>query len=89
LLVTVTCGGASVGYKAMGSVGMQTAPARIISRAQTVANTGRWIKKSTKRTLPFACAAQEAAMPYEAQRLLLVVLAQGLHGGAIDQELNS
>jgi len=31
---------------------MQTAPARIISRAQTVANTGRRIKKSTTRTLP-------------------------------------
>jgi hypothetical protein len=35
---------------------MQTAPARMISRAQTVANTGRWIKKSTTRTLPFVCA---------------------------------
>jgi hypothetical protein len=60
LLVTVTCGGANVGYKEMGSVGMQTAPARMISRAQTVANTGRWIKKSTTRTLPFIAPPQTA-----------------------------
>ena len=54
-----TCGGANVGYKEMGSVGMQTAPARMINRAQTVANTGRRIKKSTTRTLPLVCAASD------------------------------
>ena len=32
----------------MGSVGMTTAPASTMSSAQTVANTGRWMKKSTK-----------------------------------------
>jgi hypothetical protein len=42
---------------------MQTAPARIINNAQTVANTGRRIKKSTTRTLPV----------YKAQRLLLLL----------------
>ena len=31
----------------MGSVGITAAPARVISSAQTVANTGRWIKNST------------------------------------------
>ena len=39
--VTVTTGGASVGYMATGRVGMQMAPARMISSAQTVAKTGR------------------------------------------------
>jgi len=52
LLVTVTCGGASVGYSEIGSVGMQTAPARMISSAQTVAKIGRRMKKSTKEALP-------------------------------------
>jgi hypothetical protein len=46
--VTVTCGGAKFGYKEIGNVGMQTAPARMISSAQTVAKIGRLMKKSTK-----------------------------------------
>src|ERR1700676_4245404 len=41
MVVTPACGGARLGNCAMGSVGMQTAPARIMSRAQTVENTGR------------------------------------------------
>jgi hypothetical protein len=48
LLVTVTCGGARFGYNEIGSVGMQTAPARMINNAQTVAKIGRLMKKSTK-----------------------------------------
>jgi hypothetical protein len=52
LLVTVTCGGASVGYSEIGSVGIETAPARMISSAQTVAKIGRRMKKSTKEALP-------------------------------------
>jgi hypothetical protein len=31
----------------MGRLGIEIAPANTINRAQTVANTGRWIKKST------------------------------------------
>src|SRR2546423_6420554 len=46
-LVTDTCGGARLGNCAIGKLGTTTAPARMISRAQTVANTGRRIKKST------------------------------------------
>ena len=33
----------------MGSVGMEIAPAKMISSAHTVANTGRWMKKSTNK----------------------------------------
>jgi hypothetical protein len=47
LLKTVIWGGASAGNWAMGSVGMETAPARMISRAQTVAKMGRRMKNST------------------------------------------
>src|SRR5512146_968228 len=46
-LVTVTCGGASCGYCAMGSRGMHTAPAITMNSEHTVANTGRLMKKST------------------------------------------
>jgi hypothetical protein len=43
---------------AMGRLGMHTAPARMMSSAQTVAKTGRRIKKSTnKMSLPFLPAA--------------------------------
>src|SRR5882762_779865 len=52
-MVTETCGGASVGNCAIGKVGITAEPARMISNAQTVAKTGRFIKKSTniqKRT---------------------------------------
>jgi hypothetical protein len=40
LQVTETCGGASAGYIATGSSGIQIAPARIIINAHTVAKTG-------------------------------------------------
>src|SRR5208282_4900063 len=46
-LLTLTCGGARLGNCAIGKVGITTAPARMISSAQTVANTGRRMKKST------------------------------------------
>jgi hypothetical protein len=51
LLLTVTCGGDRLGYSEIGKLGMQTAPARIISRAHTVAKIGRLMKKSTKPAL--------------------------------------
>src|SRR6202049_2739231 len=47
-LLTVTWGGARLGNCAMGRVGMEIAPPKMISSAQTVANTGRRMKKSTK-----------------------------------------
>jgi hypothetical protein len=50
----VTCGGDKFGYKEIGKVGMHTAPARIISRAQTVAKIGRLMKKSTKPAHPLS-----------------------------------
>src|SRR5579862_117707 len=46
-LLTITCGGARSGNSAIGSVGMETAPASTITSAHTVANTGRLMKKST------------------------------------------
>src|SRR5579872_5855486 len=46
-LVTVTCGGASCGYCAIGSRGMHTAPAITMNSEHTVAKTGRLMKKST------------------------------------------
>src|SRR3981081_4139647 len=52
-LLTITCGGARLGNCAMGSVGIVIAPPKIISSAQTVANTGRRMKKSTKYHLVF------------------------------------
>jgi len=48
-LVTTTCGGARFGNCAIGSVGIEIAPAKIIISAHTVANTGRWMKKSTNK----------------------------------------
>jgi hypothetical protein len=48
-LVTETWGGDRVGYIAIGRFGMHTAPLRMISKAQTVANTGRRMKKSTNK----------------------------------------
>jgi hypothetical protein len=48
-LVTTTCGGAKSGNCAIGKVGMEIAPAKIIISAQTVANTGRRMKKSTNK----------------------------------------
>src|SRR6266404_3698374 len=45
----MTCGGAKSGNCAMGSEGMEIAPARIINSAQTVAKTGRRMKKSTNK----------------------------------------
>jgi hypothetical protein len=46
-LDTTTCGGAKSGNCEMGREGIEIAPPRIISSAQTVANTGLRIKKST------------------------------------------
>src|SRR5580704_3424108 len=46
-LDTETWGGARSGNCETGSVGITAAPARMISRAQTVAKTGRRMKKST------------------------------------------
>ena len=46
-LTTEICGGARVGNWAIGRVGITAEPARMISRAQTVAKTGRLMKKST------------------------------------------
>src|ERR1051326_201986 len=43
----MTCGGASSGSCARGSVGSEIAPARTMTMAHTVANTGRLMKKST------------------------------------------
>ena len=40
-LPTMTCGGARSGNSAMGNVGIEIAPARMMKREQTVANTGR------------------------------------------------
>src|ERR1022692_1781944 len=51
-LETPTCGGARLGNCAIGSVGIAAAPARIISSAHTVANTGRRMKKSTNIEIP-------------------------------------
>src|ERR1700734_2715969 len=70
---------------------MQTAPARMINRAQTVANTGLWIKKSTKRTLPFA---STAGVPAQLHMLLSsgavpFLSAQRLDWGAIHKKLCS
>src|SRR5580704_3374849 len=48
-LVTTTCGGAKFGNCATGREGMEIAPARMIISAQTVANTGRRMKKSTNK----------------------------------------
>src|SRR5215831_10557676 len=46
-LVTITCGGASSGSSEIGKLGIEIAPAKTISSAHTVANTGRRMKKST------------------------------------------
>src|ERR1700719_4232064 len=47
----ISCGRARSGYSEIGKLGMETAPARMISRAQTVAKIGRLMKKSTKPAL--------------------------------------
>src|SRR5688572_19965195 len=51
MLVTVTWGGASSGYCAIGSVGILTAPARMITSEQTLAMIGRLIKVSTNMSV--------------------------------------
>ena len=84
----VTCGGANCGYRETGSVGMETAPARTISNAQTVANTGRRIKKSTTRALPFATQARVPAdalllhLPVRAGKELEIDTVTGAHHAA-------
>src|SRR5882762_931587 len=65
---------------------METAPARIISRAHTVAKIGRLMKKSTKSTLPFflphGCA--------EARRhFRTIVLADRLNRRPVNKELGA
>src|SRR5207249_1053605 len=47
-LVTTTWGGARSGNCAIGRLGIEIAPPKIMNRAHTVANTGRSMKKSTK-----------------------------------------
>src|ERR1700736_4392312 len=69
LLLTVTWGGARVGYSEIGRPGMETAPARIISRAHTVAKIGLLMKKSTKLALPLLAAV--AARPYSFREIAL------------------
>src|SRR5216117_4038425 len=80
MLCTVTWGGARAGNCAMGRVGMDTAPARMIISAQTVAKMGRRMKKS-------------ANISPESRRSLLTVCAstgsQRPHRGAVPQELGA
>ena len=45
LVVTVTCGGTTCGYCAIGSPSAASAPTRIMSSAMTVEKTGRSMKK--------------------------------------------
>src|SRR5438128_2182286 len=45
LVVTVTCGGTTCGYWAIGRLTAASTPARIMSRAMTVEKTGRSMKK--------------------------------------------
>src|SRR5438132_205119 len=45
----MTCGGARSGKYATGNNGMEMAPPKMMKREQTVANTGRWMKKSTNK----------------------------------------
>src|ERR1700674_5159756 len=86
LLLTVTCGGARVGYSEIGRVGMQTAPARIISRAQTVAKIGRFMKKSTKSARPVHWLSHSQPDYFSENRF---GLGDRLHGRAVDQELDT
>src|SRR5690348_8298457 len=46
-LVTITCGGARFGNCATGSEGIEIAPPSTMTIAQTLANIGRLMKKST------------------------------------------
>src|SRR6476646_521167 len=85
LLVTVTCGGARFGYSEIGSVGIETAPARMISKAQTVAKMGRRMKKSTKWDLPCSCAPLSGVRAFRTRWWL----ADRFDRNAVDQELNS
>src|SRR5689334_5420071 len=52
---------------ATGRLGMHTAPARMIISAQTVAKTGRWIKKSTNNVCLPSLSRSKAITP-ETQR---------------------
>ena len=49
--VTATCGGASSGNCAIGSVGIAIAPARMITSEHTLARIGRRMKVSTNTGL--------------------------------------
>src|ERR1700685_3317088 len=70
----------------MGRVGMHTAPARIISRAQTVAKIGRLMKKSTKSARPLLAGGERRSLDYF---LKWIGLADRLHGRTVDQELDT
>src|SRR6185437_3848189 len=89
--LTVTSGGASVGYIDMGSVGRHTAPARMMSRAHTVAKTGRRMKKSTNKMKPLSrscpgCGYAEDGRPRSGPGFLA---ADWHHWHIIHQELRS
>ena len=69
---------------------METAPARIISRAQTVAKMGLLMKKSTKLALPLSGggpAFSRAAAFHGRNRS--AELAGGLDGHTVDEELSA
>src|SRR5260370_24237926 len=53
----------------MGSVGMETAPPRMINREQTVAKTGRRMKKFTIRSFPDVSQKRSSAERSESLRL--------------------
>ena len=59
--MTVTDGGVSSGYRAMGSVGIAIAPASMIISEQTVARIGRRMKRSVNTTRAPGAAAGRAA----------------------------
>src|SRR6185437_9269839 len=89
--LTVTSGGASVGYIDMGSVGRHTAPARMMSSAQTVAKTGRRMKKSTNKLKPLSrsCPGCGYAEDGHAQSGSGFLAANWHHRHIIHQELSS
>src|SRR4029077_9668137 len=83
LLLTVTWGGARVGYSEIGRPGMETAPAKMISRAHTVAKIGRLMKKSTKPSRPSvrAIAQHRWSTPW-------AVSTDWLYGCSVNEELD-
>ena len=59
--VTCTAGGASSGKRAIGSVGIAIAPARMISSEQTVERTGRLMKTSANMAYEAFCSGAPGA----------------------------